>query len=194
MKSPALAFFACISLAWGVDAQTLTKAEEGLKEVGKCYRMCMADDGGGRRLWNIAWLDQFWANWRDSGTWTDEQWASFLTDWKQTGCANFQAELLEAYGCRYACHDVEQAYGVTSSAARRVFLRSYKALIEDLQASGLWVTNDRDYPRPGTDAFNAACESAYDSSNATGRADPRLEVARDLLQRGPRPVEQKTRR
>ena len=61
MKSPALVVFACVSLAWGVDAQTLTKAEEGLKEVGKCYRMCTTDDDGGRRLWNIAWLDQFWA-------------------------------------------------------------------------------------------------------------------------------------
>ncbi|MCY3818217.1 MAG: hypothetical protein OXH52_02465 [Gammaproteobacteria bacterium] len=167
----------------------MTKAEEGLKEVGKCYRMCTTDDDGGRRLWNIAWLDQFWANWRDSATWTDEQWASFLTDWKQTGCANLQAELLEAYGCRYACQDVEQAYGVTSSAARRVFMRSYRALMEDLQASGLWLTNDRDYPRPGTGEFNTACENAYDSSNASGRADPRLEVARNLLQRGPRPVE-----
>ena len=105
MKSPAFAVAVCLFLASGVNAQTLTKAEEGRKEVGNCYRMCMADDGGGRRLWNIAWLDQFWANWRDSVTWTDEEWTSFLTDWKQTGCANLQAELLEAYGCPYACYD-----------------------------------------------------------------------------------------
>ena len=189
MKSPAFAVAVCLFLASGVNAQTLTKAEEGRKEVGNCYRMCMADDGGGRRLWNIAWLDQFWANWRDSVTWTDEEWTSFLTDWKQTGCANVQAELLEAYGCRYACYDVEQAYGVTSSSARSVFLRAYRSLVADLQASGLWVTNDRDYPRPGTDAFNAACEIAYDSTAASGRADSSLEVARELLQRGRRPVE-----
>ena len=189
MKSIALVALVCFSLASGANAQTLTKAEEGRKEVGNCYRMCIADDGGGRRLWNIAWLDQYWANWRASAAWTDEEWTGFLTDWKQTGCANFQAELLEAYGCRYACFDVEQAYGVTSSSARNVFLRSYNSLVADLQASGLWVTNDRDYPRPGTHAFATACENAYDSANASGRADPRLGVARELLQRGPKPVE-----
>ncbi len=64
-----------------------------------------------------------------------------------------------------------------------------RSLIADLQASGLWVTNDRDYPRPGTDAFNAACENAYDSSAVSGRADSRLEVARELLQRGQKPLE-----
>ncbi len=189
MKSPVFAVAVCLSLVSGANAQTLTKAEEGRKEVGNCYRMCMADDGGDNRLWTIAWRDQFWTNWRDSGTWTEDEWSSFLTDWKRSGCANLQAELLEAYGCRYACFDVEQAYGVVSASARSVFLRSYNSLVADLQASGLWVTNDRDYPRPGTDAFNTACEYAYDSSTASGRAAPRLEVARELLQRGPRPVE-----
>ncbi len=189
MKSSFFAIAVCLFLASGASAQTLTKAEEGRKEVGNCYRMCMAEDGGGRRLWNIAWRDQFWTNWRDSVTWTDEEWTSFLTDWKQTGCANVQAELFEAYSCRYACYDVEQAYGVTTSSARSVFLRSYRSLVADLQASGLWVANDRDYPRPGTDAFNAACENAYDSALVSGRADSRLEVARELLQRGRRPVE-----
>ena len=189
MKSPVFAVLICLSLASVAHAQTLTKAEEGRKEVGNCYRMCMADDGGDGDSWTIAWQDQFWANWRDSATWTDEEWTGFLTDWKQTGCARIQAELLEAYGCRHACYDVERAYHFTSSAARRVFLRSYKDLMDDLQASGLWVTNDRDYPRPGTGAFNTACENAYDSSNASGRANPRLEIARELLQRGQRLVE-----
>lgn len=189
MKFPAFAVVICLSLVSVAHAQTLTKAEEGRKEVGNCYRICLADGGGDGDSWTIAWQDQFWANWRDSATWTDEEWTSFLTDWKQTGCARIQAELLEAYGCRYACHDVEQAYGVTSSSARSVFLRSYNSLVADLQANGLWVTNDRDYPRPGTDAFNTACEYAYDSSNASGRADPRLEVGRELSQRGQRPVE-----
>ena len=189
MKSSVVAVVVCLSLALGTDAQTLSKAEAGRKEVGNCYRMCMAADGGDGDSWTIAWQDQFWANWRDSATWTNEEWTSFLTDWKQTGCAKIQGELLEAYGCRYACYDVEQAYGVTSSSARSVFLRSYNSLVADLQASGLWVTNDRDYPRPGTQAFNTACENAYDSANASGRADPRLKVARELSQRGPRPVE-----
>ena len=160
MKFPTLAVAVCLSLASGANAQTLSKAEEGRKEVGNCYRMCMDDDGGGQRLWIVAWRDQFWTNWRGSTTWTDEEWTSFLTDWKQTGCANRQAELLEAYGCRYACFDVEQAYGVTSSSARSVFLRSYNRSIANLQSSGLWVTNDRDYPRPGTDAFSASTRPA----------------------------------
>ena len=189
MKFPVFAVVVCLSLASGVDAQTLTKIEEGRKEVGNCYRMCLADDGGGRRLWNIAWLDQFWASWRDSATWTDEEWTSFLTHWKRTGCANVQAELLEAYGCRCACEDVERAYGFFSSAAQWVFLHYYDSLVADLRASGLWVTNERDYPRPGTDAFNTACENAYNSSDASGRADPRMEGARELLQRLPRLVE-----
>ena len=178
MKSPVLAVVVCLFLASGVDAQTLTKDEEGRKEVGNCYRMCITDAGGDGDSWTIAWQDQFWANWRDSATWTDEEWTSFLTDWKQTGCAKIQAELLEAYGCRYACFDVEQAYGVTSSAARRVFLRSYKDLMEDLQASGLWVTNDRDYPRPGTGAFNTACENAYDSARELQRLGTRQSAPR----------------
>ena len=189
MKFPGLAGTVCLFLVSGVNAQTLTKAEEGRKEVGNCYRMCMADDAGDADAWTIAWQDQFWANWRDSATWTDEEWTGFLNDWKQTGCAKIQAELLQAYGCRYACFDVEQAYGVASSSARSVFLRAYNGLVADLQTSGLWVTNDRDYPRPGTDTFTRACENAYDSSNAAGRANPRLAVGQELMQRGQRPVE-----
>ena len=189
IKSRILAVVVGLSLAFAANAQTLTKAEEGRKEVGKCYRSCMADDGGGGRLSAIAWLDQYWANWRDSGKWTDEQWTSFLTEWKRIGCIIAQGELLEAYGCRYACFDVEQAYGVTSSSARSVFLRAYNSSIAQLKQSGLWVTNDRDYPRPGTDAFNTACENYFDPSGASEGADAHLDVARELLQRGPRPVE-----
>ena len=63
MKSIIFALVISLSLAFNANAQTLTKAEEGRKEVGECYRLCMADDaGGGRRLVTIAWLDQYWAN------------------------------------------------------------------------------------------------------------------------------------
>lgn len=189
MKSSIFALVIGLSLAFNANAQTLTKAEEGRKEVGECYRLCMADDAGGGRLVTIAWLDQYWANWRDSGTWTDEQWTSFLTEWKRLGCAIIQDGLVETYGCRYACYDVEQAYGVSTASARSVFLRAYNNLTAELKESGLWVTNDRDYPRSGTAAFNTACDSVFDSSNASGGVGPRLDVARELLERGQRPVQ-----
>ena len=189
MNAHRIALVVSLSLAFATNAQTLTKAEEGRMEVGKCYRMCMVDDVGGGRAAAIAWLDQYWANWRDSGTWTDEQWSGFFTDWKRTGCVMVQAELLEAYGCRYACFDVEQAYGVNSASARSVFLRAYNSLIAELKQSGLWVKNDRDYPRPGTHAFNTACENFFNPSDASEGVDSQVGLVRELLQHGQRPLE-----
>ena len=100
-----------------------------------------------------------------------------------------QAELLEAYGCRYACFDVAQAYGASTASARSVFLRAYNSSIAQLKESGLWVTNDRDYPRPGTDAFNTACENFFSPTDASAAVDPRQGIARTLLQRDQRSFE-----
>ena len=189
MKTHRLALVVSLSLAFAANAQTLTKEEEGRKEVGKCYRTCMVDDVGGTRAAAIAWLDQYWANWRDSGAWTEEEWSRFLTEWKRTGCVMAQAELLEAYGCRYACFDVEQAYGVSAASARSVFLRAYNSAIAQLRLSGLWVNNDRDYPRPGTDAFNTACENFFNPPDTSEGTGSHVGLARELLEHGQRPLE-----
>lgn len=177
-------FFACVlfmAFAFAAEAQNLSKEEEGRKEVGACYV------SGSGNIYEAAQAltalqDLFWANWRDSTTWTDEEWKSFLTEWQRTVCGLVQLEVLVAYARRYACFDVEQAYGVTNSSARSVFLRAYNRSIAALKPSGLWVSNDRDFPQPGTDAFNTACNS-YFNPTSDAAADARIAP---MLGLGPR--------
>ena len=68
--------------------------------------------------------------------------------------AQTNARILD--GCRAGCQDIERAYGVRRSEARKRFLHLFDATLQPLIDSGLWV----DYassPTPDTPAFDTAC-------------------------------------
>ncbi|MDE0224995.1 MAG: hypothetical protein OXP28_07670, partial [Gammaproteobacteria bacterium] len=99
-------FFACVlfmAFAFAAEAQNLSKEEEGRKEVGACYV------SGSGNIYEAAQAltalqDLFWANWRDSTTWTDEEWKSFLTEWQRTVCGLVQLEVLARLRLRPTRH------------------------------------------------------------------------------------------
>ena len=166
----AIVFALCLVLTATASAQTLTKEEEGRVAIGQCYRACMTDNLADDRLAVVHLMDQLWENYRES-TLSQEEWSLFVNEFETITCTLLQSRFLEAYTCLWGCRDVEVAYGVKISSARNVFYRAYNRAKSDLQSSGLWVTDDRDYPEVGTPEFTAACDNLFDAT-AAGESTP----------------------
>ena len=125
--------------AWSAN---LSKAQEGRAEIAKCYRHCM-ESGAEYELKSIDTVLRFSDVTGIPGTLEDL-------------CFAAQSTMIYTDACKAECYDIEQAYGVSRSAARTRFLRQYADLKSGLARAGLWVAWNK-YPEYGTQAFTTAC-------------------------------------
>ncbi len=111
----------------GVSAQsTLTKAQEGRKEVGQCYSVCTeryvkgfsAAAIGISKWWEIGISDDYLnLDMASQESATDALGVTY--------CALLAAALEDMRSCRDGCADVEAAYSYRTSRARTRFLRLF---------------------------------------------------------------------
>ena len=139
-----VATVALVYAAVGASAQsTLTKAQEGRKEVGQCYSTCTeryakgfsAAAIGFSKWWEIGISDDYLNLDRASQESTTDA-------LELTYCALLAAALEDMRSCRDGCADVEVAYSYRISHARTRFLRlfdSEMASAEEIDFCDDWV-------------------------------------------------------
>ena len=161
-------------------AQVLSKSEEAQLAVGQCYSACIARVGQGvlepfmppgfiaeppgeggifeKGVDGGSPDDDGDGDHSDSSDSDDDDWGDVIAISNTGWCEEVQDQVRLMDGCNAGCMDVEAAYGLTASEARKRFKHIFDEAREPLEATGLWI----DYassPVPGTGAFDAACEA-----------------------------------
>ena len=153
-----------IALATSVSAQDLSREQAGRVALGQCFNDCATEAGKIEVDLVDHWMDLYWDNWRDSGSWTSAQWEGFYDEWRELGCFYLQESTFTRYSCRQGCADIERAFGTSVSSARNVFVHELNVSIRALRDAGFWTSNWRDRPRLGTSEFSDACTTYVESS------------------------------
>ncbi len=142
-----------LGLALTTAAQPLTRAQQGRVELGKCYATCYdrayqtktATDRQLLRLADLLLNPEFWELSSKSRDMTFDREAERI-------CDRVLDEVQQMDACNAGCVDIEAAYGVTNSQARRRFQARLTTRTNNLRAAGLWIGYDRIAPN-----FDAAC-------------------------------------
>ena len=144
--------FAVLSMlsALSVNAQDLTKAEQGRLDVTRCYITCA--DQIGRMV--PAYF---------STALISESTHSVDFGYREVWCESLQIMMNTADTCQAGCRDLEQVYGPVKSYAKTRYQRFFYDIKADLVESGLWTAYN-DYPRSNNSpwAFSQACDRYLD--------------------------------
>lgn len=147
-------------LATSALSQSLTKSQEGRKEVGQCYSACIerytnAATGTSRAL--ADWFTYIFSD-QYASLGPDEQEAAY-TAYQSLFCGSVGLVVDDMRSCRDGCLDVEVAYGHRTSRARNRFNRLFD---EEIAAAGRlelcedWdVAGEAEGPRPQRESVKA---------------------------------------
>ncbi len=126
MKTAAMIALACSTAMMALAQTQLTKAQEGRREVGRCYSECTARYASASVAtarsfsnWQEVVISDAFANLDPATQAATEEVLRLLF----CGLSGVQVEDMRS--CRDGCIDVEAAYGVRSSRARSRFLRLF---------------------------------------------------------------------